>query len=282
MLVGAHSMHREKADFFDPEVFSMLHLMDPVDLPLFWEAQRLRNHILDRLKDPRPGGCASGGIGEPHSMPPVEQLTLTPTQYDILIKWRDGLFDPDWDAAWDPPVDPPLTSDFEPEFPLSVADQPAALDRAALEGAVGGPLTPGIDVGPLMANESTYYFPFHISDSVINPGDITQALSVPWQAGFNYQTGLYPGARPVYVIVTNGPDYDIDLWTRPYTKPVPITKPPYTPDATDMDSKIDYDTIYQNQRMGNNQLMVDHWMRLGFLARDLNASELMYIETERR
>jgi hypothetical protein len=33
--------------------------------------------------------------------------------------------------------------------------------------------------------------------------------------------------------------------------------------------------------MVHNWLMVEHWKHLGFLARDLDASELMYVETDR-
>ncbi|MHC4822380.1 MAG: LodA/GoxA family CTQ-dependent oxidase [Planctomycetota bacterium] len=146
LLVGAHAMHRKRADFFEPDVFFKLRLADSAD-PLYGNAQGLRAHILDRLKEP--SGDQSGGIGEDHSMPPLEQLTLTPTQHEILSNWRDDLFVDDWDTTWDP-ADPP--ADFEPEFStLALAEQPAALDRAALDGGFGGPLAPGIDVGPLMA-----------------------------------------------------------------------------------------------------------------------------------
>ncbi len=276
VLAGAHQMHRGGGDFFDPKVFLKLHINNPSH-PRFAEAQGLRMHVLDRLKDPRPGGATSGGIGEPHSMPAVEQLTLTPTQYETLSRWRDDLFVDDWDRAWNP-VDPP--ADFEPEFePLSLADQPAALDRAALEGGMGGPFAPGIDAGVLLADETTYDEPFHISLSVVAPGDVTERLGVPWQAGFNMATGQWaPGARPVYVIVKTDEGYTTEFWTRPYTAQVPLATAPAG--SSVMDS-MDFEGINANQRMVHNLCMVDHWKHLGFLARDLDASELMYIETER-
>ena len=273
LLIGAHAMHRTRADFFEPDVFYKLRLADSTD-PLFGDAQALRAHVLNRLKDP--SGNQSGGIGEDHSMPAVEQLILTPTQYEILSNWRDDLFVDDWDTTWDP-VDPP--ADFEPEFStLALADQPAALDRAALDGGFGGPLAPGIDVGPLMADADIYDQPFHIWDEDVDPGDVTAGLGVPWQAGFNMATGQWaPGARPVLVLVERDGDYTTELWTRPYTNRVPFASTEAADDMVDMD----YETIYANQRMVHNWLMVEHWKHLGFLARDLDASELMYVETDR-
>lgn len=277
LLVGNHEMHRGRGNFLDSRVFPRLHENDP-DNPSP-SGEELRAYVFERLQDPRTGGGhGPGQMGVPHSMPPVEQLTVTPRQYERLRLWSTGDFDDDWNPNWDP-VDPPRAI-FEPPFSsLATEDRPAALDRAALTGAVGGPFAPGIEASRVMADPQTYSEPFRISSERMQPGDLTRNLSVPWQAGFNLATAnWYPGARPVYVIVKNGNDYTTDYWTRPYTASVPIVPV----DVDSLNVYENHESVYANQRMESNQQMVDHWHELGFLARDPNVvDEPMYVETER-
>ncbi len=275
LLEGAHPMHRTRADFFEPKVFEKLHLRDPEDELFAW-AQLLRKYVLEKVKVP--DGEASDKIGAAYSMPAVGGLTLTRTQYEILSRWSDDRFENDWEEDWDPADPPP---EFEPTFDrIALADQPEALLRASLDGGVGGPLVPGIEAGPSMADATIYDGPFHISSSV-EPGDLTEGLGVPWQAAFNLAAGeLYPGARPVYVIVAEAGDYTTKLWTRPYTDQVPFRTAETEPE--DMNEYgMNFEAIYANQRMAKNMDMVRYWKNLGFLARDRTASELMYIETDR-
>ena len=84
----------------------------------------------------------------------------------------------DWPDDGDP-VEPP-----QPTFDdIPLRDRPRALTEAALGGCVGGSFAPGIEAGSKMAEAQTYQQPFRIS-SEIEPGDLTQDLSVPWQADF--------------------------------------------------------------------------------------------------
>ena len=129
-----------------------------------------------------------------------------------------------------------------------------------------------------MEDPRTYAQPFRIDANEIAAGDLTEGLSVPWQAGFNIGTGnWWPGARPVFVIVKRDGNYTTEFWTRPYTAVVPVV-------PVDVDSQNIYENyrnIYENQRMAHNLCMIDNWKDLGFLTRDLSVTEPLYIETER-
>lgn len=100
-----------------------------------------------------------------------------------------------------------------------------------------------------MADNSTYEVPFRISRTV-QPGEITQSLSVPWQADFNMRTqSWWPSARPGSVLVKdNDGNINPQQWTR---------------------------------RIHSNMDMVGKWMQLGFLFRDDASSTIEYIEKQR-
>jgi hypothetical protein len=89
-----------------------------------------------------------------------------------------------------------------------VKDQPHALDRAALEGCVGGPFFPGIEVGMIMLIKTTYQAtrPFRIN-TARHPGELTARMAVPWQADFfacecdeDLSMDWWPGQRPDQVL----------------------------------------------------------------------------------
>lgn len=66
----------------------------------------------------------------------MDDLAVTPTQYEWLRRWAEGDFDND-------PADgqrPARLEDYQ------VAEQPHALDRANLESCLGGPFHPGIEL----------------------------------------------------------------------------------------------------------------------------------------
>ena len=81
-----------------------------------------------------------------------------------------------------------------------LVDLVLGLDKGRFEALVvtlqpGGPLEselefPGIEAGSKMAEAETYREPFRIDSNPSNPnhiepGDLTQGLSVPWQADFS-------------------------------------------------------------------------------------------------
>jgi L-lysine epsilon oxidase-like protein len=170
-------------------------------------------------------------------------LTLTPTQYALVRKWSEGNYLDDWDNAWNP-VEPPQPTLAE----MPLGRQPLALTQAALGDAVGGSFNPGIEAGKKMAEPATYQHPFRISRTIA-PGDLTQDLSVPWQADFNLCSQVWwPGARPGSVIVKEGPTYSAREWTR---------------------------------GIAGNASMVQEWSKLGFIIKDTSGGQVRYTEQER-
>jgi hypothetical protein len=194
-------------------------------------ARRLREAVFRRLRSP------AGGAGD---MPDLNGgVTLTPTQYERFRLWSLGTFDADWNPAPD---------GFPPEVPFAAipdAGRPAALDEAALEGAVGAAFDPGIEAGVAMSKLSTYDRPFRIA-ATVPAGALTQSLSIPWQADFHAcDVGWWPGARPNFV-TQNGTDW------YPWTTTIP--------------SEDDMVTLWQN---------------LGFVVRVIDQGSASYLERER-
>ena len=111
---------------------------------------------------------------------------------ELMDEWRIGQFDADW-----PGLEPmPPTFDHIP-----TADQPAALDKAALDACIGDPFFPGIEAGFMMATSDTYRAPFRIDHHNYGAGSITSGLACPWQADFEAcKTLWWPAQRPNWVI----------------------------------------------------------------------------------
>jgi len=168
----------------------------------------LRHAIFDSLKIPTVVSAAD------HDMPQINApdthddpggpLTdrLTATQYAHMQRWNNGNYVNDWVAP--PAPDTAITPD--------------GLDRAALEACVGGSFYPGIEAGgvpqtsaqqypglpadsrPIM-NAAHYVEAFRLNQSAVQPGDITAAMALPWQADFFYcAQNWWPVPRPEQVI----------------------------------------------------------------------------------
>jgi hypothetical protein len=123
-------------------------------------------------------------------------VTLTEVQYRLMEKWAIGEFEADWVGH---PPKPPALDD------IPIQDQPAALDRAALESCAGGGVFPGIEAGRLMRETSTYdqNQPLRISLQLA-AGALTAGMAVPWQADFRARdeedgSDWWPVQRPVEV-----------------------------------------------------------------------------------
>ncbi len=98
---------------------------------------------------------------------------LTPLQYALLGKWRDGDFDADG------------TPTYVPLEGMDVASQPAALDRATLEGTAGTPFYPGIESWRILRKRDLYADGCALRMSAATqPGDLTMGNALPWQADF--------------------------------------------------------------------------------------------------
>jgi hypothetical protein len=123
----------------------------------------------------------------------VPMAALTDVQYGCMERWSNGTFEADWEDR------EPVPTALE-EIP--VQDRPLALDRAALDACVGGGFFPGIEVGQIMLEESTYdkERPFRINAHLL-PGTLTAQMAVPWQADFidcHFESDMdwWPGQRP--------------------------------------------------------------------------------------
>ena len=72
---------------------------------------------------------------------PQKWLYILEGQYDNLQQWAQGNFIDDW-----PPNTRPGDLPIKTWEEYSLAEQPAALNRAALERCVGGAFFPGIEI----------------------------------------------------------------------------------------------------------------------------------------
>lgn len=205
--------------------------------------REFRNLWFGRFRNP------AYAIQEPHGIPaiygdamdvtndPRQWLAVTPLMYSQLQQWAAGQFLSDWN----PQLAAPATLDAIP-----LAEQPAALDRAALEACAGGPFHPGCEATWPMRIKTIYHQfcrfrirPFGVPtidygdaltptralgsngplDCGLGPGDVTKWMSVPWQtdtascrAGYDATTDLYiptfwPTAAPNHVLTQE--DYDV-------------------------------------------------------------------------
>jgi hypothetical protein len=123
-----------------------------------------------------------------------EYTALTEYQYTMMEKWSRGDFHADWTAE-------PIPVPFEK---LSLKQRPDALTRAALEGCIGAPFFPGIEVTYMIAQAATYEASFRIRQT-LPPGFLTECMAVPWQADFFACGELWwPAQRPVDVVTASG------------------------------------------------------------------------------
>ncbi|SFN65397.1 LodA/GoxA family CTQ-dependent oxidase [Nitrosospira briensis] len=123
-----------------------------------------------------------------------EYTALTEYQYTMMEKWARGDFHADWTGE---PAPVPFN-----ELPLG--QQPDALTRAALEGCIGAPFFPGIEVTYVIAQAATYESPFRIKHTLL-PGFLTERMALPWQADFLACGELWwPAQRPVDVVTAAG------------------------------------------------------------------------------
>lgn len=123
-----------------------------------------------------------------------EYTALTEYQYIMMEKWSQGNFEADWTVE-------PLPLPFD-ELPLE--QRPDALTRASLEGCIGAPFFPGIEVTYVIAQAATYEGPFRIKHT-LPPGFLTERMALPWQADFLACGELWwPAQRPVDVVTASG------------------------------------------------------------------------------
>jgi L-lysine epsilon oxidase C-terminal domain/L-Lysine epsilon oxidase N-terminal len=144
----------------------------------------------------------------------LNSFSYTGLQKELLEMWKNGDFVDDHGVPF-----PSSPSDLEKATPLN-------LDVAALRACVGSSFSPGIEASKLMGVPEIYSEPFRLSRDTafknpdtdkmvarLEPGALTQYLSLPWQADFyECEEGWWPAQRPSSVRLSTSPDSH--LWTR--------------------------------------------------------------------
>ncbi len=194
-----------KGDFLAPDVLTQLADKGPT-------SSNRRKKILAMLRNPRLDlksvGARkqaydnympqlAGDGGDPTDGQAETWMRILKRQYEIMKKWADGNFVSDWKGM-------PRHRTWKE---LNVAEQPGALDRAALEPCIGGPFYPGIEAtyitqyGPNGGRPNIYSGAFRFDKSKLNPGDVTHHMALPWQADFyECQQHWWPTQRPDDVV----------------------------------------------------------------------------------
>ncbi|MDY0811356.1 LodA/GoxA family CTQ-dependent oxidase [Kitasatospora purpeofusca] len=187
--------------------------------------RELRRQVYTAMRDYERDGLApmtwpwfygDGMASRPKS--PRQYMTLSALQMDMLLKWSDGDFT---DTPW-------------PGFPhrledAPLAEQPALLDRAALDFCLADAFHPGCEVTWPIRHATMFAEPFRIlhrpdgqsepdygeeltpekalaADGPLHaqgPGDLTRWMAVPWQtdtascrSGYESTAGLGPRYDP--------------------------------------------------------------------------------------
>ena len=183
-------------------------------------------------------------------------LRLTDTQYFFLEQWMNGWF----------------VNEEETQ------PAPQAITRGVLENCVGGAFSPGIEMTWISRNPDIYQpnDPFRLRSVMpengplglrfhphaMQPGDVCRYMAVPWQADFNECSSQpigdrilwwWPSQRPEFVYVPAQTEAD-----QRRAGPEGLLQVPWV--GTDFDQNRD-DYI----SFGHDDLMVEHWWRLGFV-----------------
>jgi hypothetical protein len=196
--------HGGQNNFKDPEYIAKLCWKpSPGEYDLF---QEMRRQIFNSFRNPNttdgnqlPWPWLYGdAMTVPAGNSPRQNAAITDTQHQVLQRWAEGDFNADWDGD----VRPPATLN---EVPL--AEQPAMLDRAALEFCLADAFHPGCETTWPMRHLTIYNQPFRIRHRPANkpqpsygktldqkqalatngplyhqgPGDITRWMGLPWQ-----------------------------------------------------------------------------------------------------
>jgi hypothetical protein len=196
---------RAPYDFQDPAFVARL-ARDPKQGGVDLYAE-LRRQVLNSFRPPQPldgnqlpwPWIYGDGMQVPADQSPQQNASVSQSQYDVLSAWAAGAFVADWGT--EAPV--PHTLD---EVPL--AEQPAMLDRAALEHCLADAFHPGCEVTWPMRHASLFRAPFRVRArpegeqepdygpvltptialglggplNAQGPGDLTRWMGLPWQA----------------------------------------------------------------------------------------------------
>lgn len=202
--------HGGRFDFEDPALIERLSSLPPAhatDPQAFDPNAEFRRQIFSSFRPPTPPDgnqmpwpwLYGDAMEVPAGESPRQNASVSQTQYDLLQRWVSGDFINDWATR----PTPPASID---EVPL--AEQPAMLDRAALEFCLADAFHPGCEMTWPMRHLTLYERPFRIRrrppgvlppnygptlDQATalsangplhaqSPGDINRWMGLPWQA----------------------------------------------------------------------------------------------------
>ncbi|RUL78413.1 hypothetical protein EKH80_04745 [Dyella choica] len=214
--------HDGSFDFANPELIRKLST-PPASVDYDPHAE-LRRQVFNSFRPPNPPDgnqlpwpwLYGDAMKVPASESPRQNASVSATQYEILGRWAQG----DFVADWDPSRNKPSSLS---EIPL--AEQPAMLDRAALDFCLADAFHPGCEMTWPMRHLSLYDKPFRIRvrpagvpepdygptlDQATalslqgplhaqGPGDISRWMGLPWQADTAYCRSGYDTSYDPFV-----------------------------------------------------------------------------------
>lgn len=197
--------HGGRFDFEDPALIERLSALPPPGA--FDPNAEFRRQVFNSFRPPNPTDgnqmpwpwLYGDAMEVPAGESPRQNASISQTQYDILQRWANGDFVDDWATR----PTPPASIDDVP-----LAQQPAMLDRAALEFCLADAFHPGCEMTWPMRHLTMYERPFRIrrrppgvpapnygptldQTTVLSangplhaqaPGDINRWMGLPWQA----------------------------------------------------------------------------------------------------
>ena len=197
--------HDGRYDFENPAFIQQLSAAPPAHG--YDPNAELRRQVFNSFRPPEPADgnqlpwpwLYGDAMEVPAGASPRQNASVSQTQYNILQRWMSGDFVADWGHAPKPPRE-------IAKVPL--AQQPAMLDRAALEFCLADAFHPGCEMTWPMRHLTMYDKPFRIrlrpagvkepnygstldQQTVLSangplhlqgPGDISRWMGLPWQA----------------------------------------------------------------------------------------------------
>jgi hypothetical protein len=133
----------------------------------------------------------SGDEGDQSTGDASTWLTVTHLQYARLKAWSEGCF---------------IQSKAK-DSTDKAESLPFKLTRTVLEQCAGGAFFPGIEMTAIARHPGLYKEVYRLNDHVLEPGDVTKYMALPWQADFyECRDHWWPAQRPDDVVV----DEDFD------------------------------------------------------------------------
>jgi hypothetical protein len=295
------------SDLLDPAL--LYQLSSPAD-----EYKPLRTSFFNWFRDP----AAGHGRQEPSKIPPfygdafgdyndvgIDDLALTPTQYEWLRRWAEGDFDSD-------PTQRDLPATLED---YNVAEQPHALDEANLESCLGGPFHPGIEltwplrvatlwrepfrlnVLPEDKNPKMDYGPSLTPAEALGPGGVVETsgpgtltwwMGVPWQTDgasclSGYELGTYLPLPSFWAARVPNQVLSEHSYTRVLDESLPLPQR-----MKHLFYRADWLRFFNQDYKTRINANVENWYKLGIVASregspdsaDHGLPERLWVETE--